>query len=73
MDRRLCCWNTPDHDTEEGRVTVCPASPNIRGTELLILLVVILLLFGAKRVPQLARSLGAGSREFRRDASGAYD
>ncbi len=34
------------------------------GMELLILLVIILLFFGAKRVPELARSLGRGKREF---------
>jgi sec-independent protein translocase protein TatA len=32
--------------------------------ELIIGLVVILLLFGAKRVPELARGLGSGVREF---------
>jgi sec-independent protein translocase protein TatA len=32
--------------------------------ELLILLVVVLLLFGAKKVPDLARSLGQAKREF---------
>ncbi len=34
------------------------------GMELLILLVIILLFFGARRVPELARSLGRGKREF---------
>ena len=38
---------------------------------LLILLVIILLLFGAKRIPDLARSLGRGAREFREGISGA--
>jgi sec-independent protein translocase protein TatA len=33
--------------------------------ELLILLVVVLLVFGPKRLPQLGRSLGRGAREFR--------
>jgi Sec-independent protein translocase protein TatA len=33
------------------------------GLELLILLAITLLCFGAKRVLQLARSLGVGSRE----------
>jgi len=35
-------------------------------TELLIILVVCMLLFGANQVPKLARSLGQASREFRR-------
>jgi sec-independent protein translocase protein TatA len=34
--------------------------------ELLIILVVILLLFGAKRLPDLARSLGKSLNEFKR-------
>jgi sec-independent protein translocase protein TatA len=36
------------------------------GMELLILLVIILLFFGARRVPELARSFGRGKREFQR-------
>jgi sec-independent protein translocase protein TatA len=39
------------------------------GMELLILLVIILLIFGAKRVPELARSLGTGARELKKAAS----
>jgi sec-independent protein translocase protein TatA len=50
-----------------------PALPQVGGAELLILLVIILLLFGAKRIPQLARSAGSGTREFRKGISGAYD
>ena len=41
--------------------------------ELIILLVIILLLFGASRIPALARSLGSGMREFRRGAAGEFD
>lgn len=37
---------------------------NLGGPELLILLAVVLLLFGAKKVPDLARSLGQAKREF---------
>jgi len=35
------------------------------GLELLIVLAIILLFFGARRVPQLGRSLGSGVRQFR--------
>ena len=34
--------------------------------ELLIILAVVLLLFGAKRLPEMARSLGRSSREFKK-------
>lgn len=35
-------------------------------TELLIIMVVILLLFGAKRIPEVAGSMGKGIREFKK-------
>lgn len=35
------------------------------GPELLIILFVILLLFGAKKIPDLARGFGRGIREFK--------
>ena len=38
--------------------------------ELLILVAIILLLFGAKRIPELARGLGTGIREFKRGTRG---
>jgi len=39
-------------------------------THLIIVLVVVLLLFGAKRIPEVARGLGAGVREFKKGAEG---
>ncbi|MCS7106536.1 MAG: twin-arginine translocase TatA/TatE family subunit [Acidilobaceae archaeon] len=38
--------------------------------ELLIILLIILILFGASRLPQLARALGESMREFRKSLSG---
>ncbi|MFD3002869.1 twin-arginine translocase TatA/TatE family subunit [Pontibacter toksunensis] len=35
------------------------------GTEVILILAVILLLFGAKRIPELAKGLGRGIREFK--------
>jgi len=43
------------------------------GMELLIILIIILLFFGAKRVPELGRSLGKGMRELRQGAAGEDD
>jgi sec-independent protein translocase protein TatA len=36
------------------------------GFEMVIIVLVILLLFGAKRIPELARGVGQGIKEFRR-------
>jgi sec-independent protein translocase protein TatA len=41
--------------------------------EILIFLVVVLLLFGASRVPEIGRSLGKGMREFKDAVSGRDD
>lgn len=38
---------------------------DISGGEFLVILVVVLMLFGAKSIPELARGLGRGIREFR--------
>jgi sec-independent protein translocase protein TatA len=38
--------------------------------ELLLILLAMLLLFGAKRLPEIGRSLGRGMREFKRSVSG---
>lgn len=39
---------------------------NIGGWEYLIIFLIILLLFGAKKIPDLARGLGQGIQEFRK-------
>ncbi|MBA3790822.1 MAG: twin-arginine translocase TatA/TatE family subunit [Actinomycetota bacterium] len=46
-------------------LALIPGIGSLGGTELIIALVIILLLFGAKRIPELARGLGSGVREFR--------
>ena len=43
-----------------------PGLPQVGGVEMLILLAIVLLFFGAKRVPELGRSLGRGLQEFRK-------
>ena|SRR5829696_7246606 len=50
-----------------------PGLPSIGGIELIILVGIILLFFGAKRIPDLARSLGKGTREFRKGMSEAAE
>lgn len=46
---------------------------NIRGPELIIILIVVLLLFGAAKLPQLARSLGASAKEFKKGVEEGVD
>jgi sec-independent protein translocase protein TatA len=43
-----------------------PGLPQVGGVEMLILIAIVLLFFGAKRVPELGRSLGKGLQEFRK-------
>ncbi len=50
-----------------------PGLPQVGIIELLILLFIVLLFFGAKRLPGLAHSLGKGIREFRQGLSRADD
>jgi sec-independent protein translocase protein TatA len=38
--------------------------------ELLLILLVLLLVFGAKRLPEMGRSLGKGMREFKESVTG---
>jgi sec-independent protein translocase protein TatA len=42
--------------------------PNVGMPELLIILFVVMLLFGAKKLPELARGFGQGIREFKKAA-----
>lgn len=39
-------------------------------TEIILIVLVILLLFGAKRIPELARSIGKASAEFKKAKDG---
>ena len=43
---------------------------NIGAPEIVLLLLVALLLFGAKRLPEIGRSLGSGMREFKDSVTG---
>lgn len=46
--------------------------PNIGPLELSIVLVIVLLIFGPKKLPQLGRSLGGGMREFKDSVTGKH-
>ena len=45
--------------------------PNIGPLEIALLLLLALLLFGAKRLPEIGRSLGSGMREFKDSVTGS--
>jgi sec-independent protein translocase protein TatA len=40
----------------------------ISGQEIVIIAIAVLILFGSKRIPEMARGLGKGMREFRKAA-----
>ena len=47
--------------------------PNLGFGEIMIILVVVLLVFGAKRLPEIGSSMGKGIREFKRSLTEASD
>jgi sec-independent protein translocase protein TatA len=44
---------------------------NIQGGQLVLIIVVLLVLFGSKRLPEIAKSLGKAVHEFRKAATDA--
>jgi sec-independent protein translocase protein TatA len=42
---------------------------NLSGSEILILMLIVLLVFGANRLPEAGRAVGKGLREFKRALS----
>jgi sec-independent protein translocase protein TatA len=46
---------------------------NLGTTELLLILLVILIFFGSKKIPELAQGLGKGIREFKKAAKEIED
>lgn len=47
--------------------------PNIGPTELIILLVIVLVIFGPKRLPGLGKQLGTGMRDFKDAVTSRHD
>lgn len=46
---------------------------NLGFTEIMVILLVVLLLFGAKRLPEVGASIGKGIREFKKSISDTQD
>ena len=61
--RYVCCPVRCDTRTNE-------ASLDIQPWHIIVLLIIVLLLFGAKRLPEIGRSLGSSAREFKKGISG---
>ena len=47
--------------------------PNLRPAEIILILLIVLLLFGAKRLPDLSRSLGRSLRIFKSETKAMVD
>jgi sec-independent protein translocase protein TatA len=47
--------------------------PNIGPLEIAIVLVIVLIIFGPKRLPELGQSMGRGIREFKNSVTGDKD
>lgn len=47
--------------------------PNLGPWEIVILVVVLLLVFGSRRLPEMGRSVGKGMREFKQAVTGKDD
>lgn len=47
--------------------------PQLRGSEWLIIILLVVLLFGAKRMPDAARSMGRSLRIFKAETKGLID
>jgi len=47
--------------------------PNFRGWEILVLIALLVLLFGARKLPDAARGIGRSLRIFKAETKGLYD
>jgi sec-independent protein translocase protein TatA len=47
--------------------------PNIGPLEIAIVLIIVLIIFGPKRLPELGQSMGRGIREFKNSVTGDKD
>lgn len=46
---------------------------NLGGGEIILILLVVLIFFGAKKIPELARGLGQGMKEFKKATQEVQD
>jgi sec-independent protein translocase protein TatA len=46
---------------------------NLGGGEIILILALVLILFGAKKLPELAKGLGQGIKEFKKSSREVFD
>ena len=63
----------PAPANDPGQTRYPCAMPEIGITGLIVILVVALLIFGPKRLPEIGRSMGKGMREFKDSITGKDD
>jgi sec-independent protein translocase protein TatA len=61
----LASWS-PETDVLPLKMNLLASFMNLGGPDLLVILVIILVLFGAKKLPELARGLGQAIKEFQK-------
>ena len=54
-------------------ITIFAFLDNLGGPEILLILLFVLIFFGAKKIPELARGLGRGIKEFQSATKGIKD
>jgi sec-independent protein translocase protein TatA len=47
--------------------------PNVGPLEIAVVLIIVLIIFGPKRLPELGKSMGRGIREFKNSVTGDQD
>jgi sec-independent protein translocase protein TatA len=56
-----------------GLMSLFALLPNLGGPDLIIILLIVLVLFGAKKLPELARGMGSAIKEFQKAKDEFHD
>lgn len=65
--------NPSEHLSNMNTTTLAFIGGGIGGPEIFLILAVVLILFGAKKVPELARGMGQGIKEFKKASREVQD
>src|SRR5437660_10648705 len=64
---RSICWQSASFDAQQERTF--DMVPGFHGLDLIVILVIALLIFGPKRLPEMGSSIGKSIKEFRKGMS----